>query len=471
MGVRNKKGLSLLVLTFVFLLALVTPQLCRADSSDSLNFQTSDQSMWISGLTNAVNYQIFNVDQPVSVNDTFGGISTTSICFLFGSCISTGSYGVQVGANISGDVGANLNLTLTGGSVNAAVPVNVSLGFPSTVASDTTFDITSSGLFQPGASLTTQSPGVILSMNATADLAGSISGEACAGGCVSQAASVNTNGPQTVNVFTTDLASVALGTSIHISPYVVLQLDDAPYVGTSAKTTATADAGNPLTLSSSALGKSPFVSINADIGNLIAAGLGLPPPDGSFPLGPATLSYNLFEFLGGIGLDSTQSFTLTATPEVAYSVQDIGSDPQSFTTTPMPVGSTNSFSIPAGDTAALVTPTYSMAASLTNDSGLVPAINLEFSALGLKYASIGISHLVDLSLPIPFNGLEATVFNDTFPLVGWNTVEGTPFEITATNPTAGVPEPPTLFLLGAGLLLMACFSRRRYQAKVLGHQV
>src|SRR4029077_19629495 len=177
------------------------------------------------------------------------------------------------------------------------------------------------------------------------------------------------------------------GTSIHISPYVVLQLDDAPYVGTSAKTTATADAGNPLTLSSSALGKSPFVSINADIGNLIAAGLGLPPPDGSFPLGPATLSYNLFEFLGGIGLDSTQSFTLTATPEVAYSVQDIGSDPQSFTTTPMPVGSTNSFSIPAGDTSALVTPTYSMAASLTNDSGLVPAINLEFSALGLKYAS------------------------------------------------------------------------------------
>lgn len=469
------KASSFIVLTFVLCLRLLTPQLCRADTVDSVNFQTSNQSMWSSGVTTAVNYQIFNVNQPVSVNDTFGSISGGgSICF-FGSCISTGSYGVKIGANINGTVGANLNLTLTAGSVNAAVPVNVALGFPSTVATNTPFNITSSGFFQPGASLTTQSPGVLLSMNATANLAGSISAKECFGNCANQGTSLSTNGSQTTNLFTKDLANSVLGKSISISPYLVADFNVAPYVGTSATTTAPADATSPLRLSSSAVAKTPFFSLNADITNAIAAGLravGVPLPnlDGSFPTATGTtVTYDLFRFLAGVGLNSTQSFTLTATPEVAYAIQDIGSNPQGFTTNPMPVGTPFAISIPAGDTAADVTPIYSMGAGLTNVTGVVPAINLEFQALSLKYGSLGIPNLVNLQFPIPFNNLETDFFNQNFPLLGWNTIHGTPFQITATIAT--VPEPPTLLLLGASLLLMAGLLRHRNQAKVLGHQV
>lgn len=471
------KASSFIVLTLVLCLLLLTPQLCRADtvSSGPLSFQTSNQSMWSSG-TDAVNYQIFNVNQPINVNDTLGSISTTTFCIL-GSCVDTGSYGVQVGANINGNVGANLNLTLTAGSVNAAVPVNVALGFPSTVATNTPFNITSSGLFQPGASLTTQSPGINLSMNVITNLAGGISAEECFGGCASQAVSVNTNGPKTTNLFTTNLLGLGLGKSFNISPYFVAEADLAPYVGTSATTTASSDASTPLTLSSSALAKSPFIAFNADVTNAIAAGLravGVPLPnlDGSFATATGTtVNYDLVRFLAGVGLNATQSFTLSATPEVAYAIQDVGSNPQTFTTNPMPVGSAFTYSIPSGDTAADVTPIYSMEGSLANTTGVVPTINLEVQALGLQYGSIGVQHLLDLQYPIPLNGLEADFFNQDFALQGWNTIHGTQFDITATNPTPPAPEPPTLLLLGASLLLMTCLLRYCIQAKVLDHHV
>jgi hypothetical protein len=437
-------------------------------NSGPLNFQTSNQSMWSSGVTTAVNYQIFNVDLPVNVNQNFGDIHQTQICF-FGSCYSTGSYGVQINAAIKGDIGANLNLTLTAGDVNAAVPVNVTLGFPSTVANNTPFNITSSGLFQPGATLTSDSPGILLKLNASANLSGGITGEACAVSCVGPLGpTLNING--TKNLLTTNLLGIPLGTSFHVSPYFVAEADAAPYVGTSATTTAPADAATPLTLSSSAVAKSPFFSMNADTTNAIAAAFGIPPLDGSYDLGGTTLNYDLFRFLAGIGLNSTQAFTLSATPEVAYSVQDIGSNPQSFTSAYMPVGSPYTFSIPVGDTAADVTPMYSMMANLTNETGVVPAINLEFQALGLKYGSIGINSLVDLICPIPLNNLDFNFFNQNFPLLGWNTVQGTPFEITATNPTAAVPEPPTLLLVGAGLLLMASLLRRLNNTETIGRQ-
>ena len=466
-----KRTLSLVVLTFLFFLGLLTPpQSCRADTVDSgpLNFQTTGQSMWNSGQAALVNYQIFNVDQPVSVNDTIGSISTTCISFL-GTCYPTGSYGVQINANINGHIGANMNLTLTGGDVNAAVPVNVTLGFPGTVANNTPFNITSSGLFQPGASLASESPGALLKLDVSANLSGGITGEACLGGCgATVGPTFNING--TKNLFTTNLVADLVGKTFPISPYFFATAAAAPYVGTSATTTAQADAATPLTLSSSAVATSSFLSINADISNAIAAAFGMAPLDGSVPLGGTSLSYDLFKFSAGVGLNSTQAFTLSATPEVGYIINEIGSNPQTLFSGNMPVGTPYSFSIPTGDTAADVTPQYLMMANLTNETGVVPAINFDFSALGLKYAGLGIPHLLDLPFSIPLNGLNVNFVDQTFPLLGWNTIQGTPFEITATNPTAAVPEPPTLFLVGAGFLLMAGLLRRLNHARAIGHQ-
>ena len=475
------KASSFIVLTFVFFLRLLTPQLCRADniSSGPLNFQTSNQSMWSSGVTNAVNFQLFNANLPININNTLGSITTTTVCFpafLGGGCVDTGSFGAQVSVNMNADLRATSNLTLTGGSVNATLPVNVTLGFPGAVANNTPFNITASGFFQPGASLTTQSPGVNLSMDLFgSSQGGSIQAEACVVGCVGPA-TVNiptTNGTVTTNVFNTNIISDLVGKTVDLTPPsgdVVAQFG-IPYVNTSAQTSLPVDATTPLTLQSQAVGSTPFVSVNADLTNIAATLLGLPPLNNSFNVGTTTISYNLLQFLAGIGLNATQAFSLAATPEVAYRLTTIGPNPVTTIFNPEPLGTPQSFIIPTGATGVDVTPFYSMVADLTNQTGVVPAFELQLNALKFNVGGLQLPYLLNENFPFPINSLNLNLFDQNFPLLGFNTIQGTAFEITATNPTAPVPEPPTLLLLGAGFLLMGGLLRRRYQAKVLGHQV
>jgi hypothetical protein len=447
----------------VLVLGALAPAFCRGGTlnSGNLNFQTSNQSMWSPG-ADATTYPIFSVDQSLNFNQSFGGIQQTQICF-FGSCVPTGYQGAQITASINGDIGANLNMTLTGGSVNAAVPVNVTLGFPSTVSNNTPFNITSSGLFQPGASLNTFSPGVDLSMNVLGNLSGGINGQVCVVACASGGVNFTTNGPQTLNLFTTNLAGV-LNKSINISPYLVAQIG-FPYVNTSGTPGVQpfpSSCPSPcLTIGSNGVSKS-FFSLQANISNIIATGLGLPFPSGSFGVGSVSVNYTLFQFLAGLGLDSTQAFTLTATPEVSYAVQYIGSDPLSFTTSNMDVGAPFQLSIPAGDTAADITPSYTMAATLANQTGIVPAIDLTFQALKLSAFGIGTPYLINQGLSFQLNNADIPLFNQNFSLGGWNTVQGNTFEITASTPAVSTPEPGTLTPLGSGLLLlaMASFVRR-----------
>jgi hypothetical protein len=463
----EKSSFSIVLRTLLLFLVLVSPKVCWADITSTLSFQTMNEDMWTGSGTSAVNYTIFDPTVPISVNDTFGGITSTEVCF-FGACYSTGSYGVQINAALNGSLNPSLNLELTGGDVNATVPVNVTLGFPTTVANNQPFDITSSGMFLPGASLTTDSPGVLLKMDVSANLSGQLTGEACAVACAGPFGPVfSTNGNKTFNLFTTNLLGIPLATSFHISPYFVAELDAAPYVGTSATTSQQQNISDSstsrLTLSSSAVADHPFVSLNADITNAIAAGLGFEfPLDGSIQLGTSTLTYDIFRFLAGVGLFSSQSFTLSAQPEVAYKIVTVGPTPETTISDPKPLGVAQTFTIPSGATGAYVTPMYSMNALLTNTTGVVPGINLEFQALGLKYGSIGIQHLLDLGFPIPFDNATANFFDKTFSLGGWNTFVGDTFQITATT-----PEPSTILLLGAGLLLLAGFSRRTYP-KALG---
>lgn len=450
---------------------LATATLCRADgiSVDSVSFTTANQSVWGPG-TDAISVPLFSSSTPINLpTETYGSIDQSCITIL-GTCYPTGSYGVQVTAGLSGSIGASAALTLGGGSVNAQVPVSVTLGFPTTVANNTNFNITSSNLFTPNAELSTAPPGVSMSVDLNANLSGGINATACLGGCSSTSVPLNTGGPQTVNLLNKtlnpnidiplpgDVGSVTVGT-----PFEGLAGINSN-VSTSGATETIQNGGDPAT---------PFLSVNANVTNILADALELPPPAADVDIGGFSLGYNLFSLTLGNGLSSVQSFTLDATPQVAYNLDYLGSDPSQSTTANMAVGTPYQLSIPNGDYAVDVTPTYSMAAELTNQMGVVEEMNLGFDALSFSIGPLSTPSLFETSLTIPI-GPPLLFSPDQFALGGWNTETGSMFQIDAlggTNPGGTVPEPSTLFLFGAGLLLLVGFLRRGARSARAGFQV
>lgn len=117
----------------------------------------------------------------------------------------------------------------------------------------------------------------------------------------------------------------------------------------------------------------------------------------------------------------------------------------------MDIGTPYSVTIPTGDIAVKVTPTYSMSSPFVNNTGFSPTLNLGLQGpgLGLGTASLpGVMKTFTLGLGSP-NYLSPF----SFDLGGWNSFTGQTFTIDAA--TTATPEPPSLLLLGAGLLLLA----------------
>jgi PEP-CTERM motif len=435
----------------VLLFGALTASLCRADgtSSGTLDFQTSDQSMWGSGSAFNFNYDPTLVNIPVSANADFGPGTTTG-CFL-GVCASAG---FDVHAYVSGNVGLNANISVNGGTVNAAVPVNIGLGFPGAVPLDGAVSITSSAMFGTG-SLSTASPTAQASLNAFADLSGGVTAKGCLGGCVSGGTTFNT-GYQSTPIFSINSATQPSG-SVDLGHDVSLTVT-APYVQTSGTGTS---ATNSLSISTS--GSSPFLGLSADVTNLIANGLGLPPTSASFNLVPGiSVGYNLVDFTAGLSLDTTQAFALNATPMVEYNVSETGSNPLSFSSGLMTVGTPFDFTFADGDTSAVVTPDYLMSATLDNNVGGALSANLGFSALGLTFPGGSAGPLINTGKTFPVTSF--SVFNDMFALMGWNSFVGNSFSIMASPNVTATPEPGTLPLLLMGLLAVATLWRRRASA-------
>jgi PEP-CTERM motif len=444
------KGAWMMRKMLVFVVALLLfgilgPRICLADTlnSGSLTFQTSNQSMWNTGSAFNFSYNPTLVNIPINFSSSVG----PGIGCVLGACA-----GFDVNSNVSGNVGMNASLNVNGGTVDATMPVNISLGFSNSVANNTPVSITSSALFGTG-SLTTASPTASASLGVFANLTGGISADGCiVVACKSGGATFKTSATATlfsVNSQTFPPQTLSLGSNVDLTI-------GAPYVQTSGT-------GGPTI---SAAGSSPFLGLNANITNLAASGLGLPAPSGSIdlPLNIGGLTYNLFSLTAGLSLNTTQAFSLTAQPLVDYSVTTVGSNASSFSSGPMAVGTPYSFSIPTGDTSAVVTPTYMMSALLDNNTGGALSASLGFSALG--YSSYGVfkplgskGPLVNTSSSFPVANF--SVFNNQFALQGWNSFQGNSFQIAATGvPVAPTPEPSSLLLLGVGLLVLAGLIRR-----------
>lgn len=440
---------------FVFAIAallcgIVSPRVCRADSlsSGTLSFQTTSQSMWSSGSAFTFNYNPTLVNIPVNASTSLG---PGTGCVL-GICA-----GFSLDANITGNVGMDASLSVNGGTVDATLPVDVSLGFPNTVQNNSAVNITSSALFGTG-SLTTASPSVQASLGVFANVHGGISVAGCdLVSCGNTGTSFNTHNAS-ATLFSVDSRTFPPQT-LSLGGNVDLTIG-APYV-------QTAGTGGSVISTS---GSSPFLGLNADITNIVAGALGFPPLNGGLSLsGIGSVNYDLASFTAGLSLNTTQAFNLTAQPLVSYSVSLMGSNPMSFSSGPLAVGGAFSFSIPTGDTAALVTPTYLMSAMLNNNTGGALTANLGFSALGLTTSGIfsplgNVGPLVNTGKTFPVTSF--SVFNQTFALQGWNAFQGNTFQINATPASpAAAPEPGTLALFGFALIVMAaCLRKTRKMA-------
>jgi len=434
---------------YVFTLGLLgllaaLPAAAQVVDSGTLNFQTSGQSMWGSG--SAFNFSASPTLFDLNLNgSTTAGIGSTGGCpFCLGASLT---------ASTSGDFGLGANVNVNGGTVDATVPVDVTIGFPgSLVAPSTPINLTSSALFGTG-SLTTASPSIQASANTFGSIGASLSGTACAVACTS--GTIVSVGP--LNLGTT-LFSIDSKTTppqtISLFPGVDLNVG-LPFVATSG-TGGPAPFPPPLSISASG-GPSNFLGVNANLTNLLTSALGLPPLSGSGSLGPLNASYNILTVSAGLNLGATQAFNLSATPLVAYKVVEVGAGGTNFTTSAMPVGTPFNFSL-LGGVSAFITPEYFLSADLMNNTGLALSASAGLSALG---ASLGVSGLgsfsigpvINLSQNFPITSL--SVYDNTFGLGGWNMFEGKTFEITAT------PEPGTLLLLGSGALALARGLRRR----------
>ncbi len=438
-----------------------------------MNFATTDQSMWQPGVTNGVTQPLFNVsnqDNPFDTNYSVNNEANTSICF-FSSCYSTGTYGYAVNADLNGYIGVNSSVTLSAGAVTAQVPVDVTLGFPSSAAAGSAFNITSSGTFQPGASLSTFSPGVNLQTSVYGDLSGGVTAQACVVTCTGtvgptlstpsppqqiKVISTNLTGNKTIPV--TDPADGANIGSITVG---------TPFIPTNSEVTSSSQSvATPLTLSSTSVTSTvpidPLLNVSANLSNAVAAIIGLPALAGQVGVGGTTLSYNIFSLNLGGGLGTVQNFYLTPTPQVAYNLVFIGDNGQNSNVLngPVDVGTPFSVTIPNGYSAVEVTPTYSMLSPFINQTGFSADVSLNVSALSVGLGPISTGNLVNKTFT---TGLGPTAYlpDYSYNLGGWNTFQGNTFTIYAG--TVGAPEPRTLLLLAAGLLLLMAglWSRRR----------
>lgn len=440
------KKVSLLAVCVLLMLCLlaVLPAVADTQVSGTLNFQTTDQSMW--GPGPAFNFSASPTLFDLNLNgSTTAGIGSTGGCpFCLGASLT---------ASTSGDFGVGANLNVNGGTVSATVPVNVTIGFPgSFVAPSTPFSVTSSAMFGTG-SLTTASPSIQASVNTFGSIGASLSGTACAVACTS--GTIVSVGPLSLatTLFSIDSKTFPPQT-LNLAPGVDLSIG-LPFVATSGSG-GPAPFPPPLSISSSG-GPSNFLGLNANLTNMIAAALGLPPLSGSGSIGPLSASYNILTVAAGLNLGTTQAFNLSATPLVAYNVTEVGPGGHNFSTGPMTVGTPLNLSLPSG-VSAFITPEYLLSAGLMNNTDLALTASATLSALG---ASLGVSGLGSFSIgPVinlnqNFDLGSLNVFDGTFDLAGWNVFEGKTFEISAS------PEPGTLLLLGSGVLALARGVRRR----------
>jgi hypothetical protein len=193
------------------------------------------------------------------------------------------------------------------------------------------------------------------------------------------------------------------------------------------------------------------LEISVDFAEVVTNALGLPPPNGSVG---DWLEYNLFTAEGTLDTYFNQDFQLRMMPTAELHIEETGQDVHCSM-----VSGCGDIQLPtAGDTLT-VTSMLMGGGYLSNRTGLQFAPGYNFSALSGSIFGAGFDPLIgpyDESFPLN----QFDFINDSFPLLGFNSIAGPSFTIQIGSPDP-VPEPASLIMLGGGLIGVAVWVRRK----------
>jgi len=483
-----------ILLAVVAALAIFAPTVAYADDctyvgnqlSCSAVFTTSGQSMFgLGGQSEAVYHQTFGTSW--SAGGSAGGIYNPT---LFGA--SLGSYGAEVHASTSGNVGLTLDFRANGGTVNAKAPGSVTLTLPTSqtyhpgdlVTIGSTYNATS--LSNSNFGFSTQSPTLAASAQFGFRLATNVGATVCVVKCGGFNLGFDT-GQKTIPIFSyneglngTGVNDISAfnGSGLALFGHTVnsgefngdlSKVVKGLYPGTwtvnanmspSALSVATSSSMQGNLALASSVASSPMLSTSVDVANLMASALHLPPASGSLSdLLPDNASKTVKDIAGlvdytllkadiGAGLSLGQNFSMNAPTgaQITLKMQAGGVDLPSLT---FQAGQTVQFRMPDAACNAngcsasnlTITPEITLdALGFSASTTLNPELMLSLQALGLSFAGLDMGPLVDWSKNIGLGSV--SVFSNSFNLAGFNSIDAPSFTLgeTLQTGTANVVE-------------------------------
>ncbi|RLJ21836.1 hypothetical protein DJ031_02185 [bacterium endosymbiont of Escarpia laminata] len=405
----------------------------------SLDFETTDQSMWGPGNALVGDYEKF-IGIKWDESESAGEITNVTIipggCTWWGYCWgpTTVPVGAEVYAKTNGRIGLEIDAKWDTGSVNVSYPMLQHIRMPTYIDAKDTFTISTSydtSFFSP--EMKTNFPEMHLSVEAALEMFAAVGGEVCAGGCVSDE----------FELFNID-KSLPL---VDITSAVSTTIDFPAGIGSIYAAfpdinTTSIQVGELL----ESHGSDNFLELDIDLDRLITNAFALPPLEGGFNKLGIDFAYNILDVEAGLDFGIQQDFWFEPIPMVSFDMGALGTK-----------------TVKLGDTFSDKMPDHNVPIQLEfwldnlfhNKTSLLISPNMSVDALEVVLAGHEMGPLLKWDDSIDFT---IPLFESTYRLGGFNRVSY-PYTITMN-----VPEPSSWLLFVSGIVFLL---RREKNNKVL----